>query len=82
VLGNEQRRWQYDRLTSLSSYHRRIIRVEDIFNEDKGADSFLEMLRRVTSMSFVIRGTGLGKPWGFGRRRGGQCRRQWKQDIG
>jgi molecular chaperone DnaJ len=53
ILSDAQRRWQYDRLTSL----------------------------RVTGMSFVIRGTGWGKPWGCGRRQGGQCRRQWRQDI-
>ena len=82
VLSDEQRRWQYDRLTSLLSYHRRTIPGEDIFNGNMGADSVLEMLRRMTSMSFVIRETGSGKPWSCGRRQGGQCRRQWRQDIG
>ena len=81
VLGDEQRRWQYDRLTSISSYPRRTMPVEDMANEYIEADSVLEMLRRMTGMSFVIRGTGLGKPWGCGRRQGGQCRRQWRQDI-
>jgi curved DNA-binding protein CbpA len=82
VLGDEQERQQYDRLTSLSSYHRRTIRVEDIFNEDMSTDSVLEVLRRMTNTSFVIRGTGWGKLWGCGRRQGGQCRRQWRPDIG
>jgi curved DNA-binding protein CbpA len=81
VLGDEQKRWQYNRLISLSSYPRRPMPVEDIFDENIGVDSVLEMLRRVTGMSFVIRGTGWGNPWGCGRRRGGQCRRQWRQDI-
>ena len=81
VLGDEQKRWQYDRLTSLSSYPRRTMPVEYMFNEDIRADSVLEMLRRMTGMSFVIKGTGWGKPWGCGRRQGGQCRRQWRQDI-
>jgi DnaJ-class molecular chaperone len=81
VLGDEQKRWQYDRLTSLSSYPRRTMPMEDMANEDIEADSVLEMLRRMTGMSFVIRGTGWGKPWGCGRRQGGQCRRQWRQDI-
>jgi DnaJ-class molecular chaperone len=53
ILGDEQRRWQYNRLTSLRS----------------------------AGMSFVIRGTGWWKPWGCGRRQGGQCHRQWRQDI-
>jgi curved DNA-binding protein CbpA len=82
VLGDEQKRWQYNRLISLSSYPRRPMPVEDIFDENMGVDSVLEMLRRVTGMSFVIRGTGWRNPWGCGRRRGGQCRRQWRQDIG
>jgi len=82
VLSDEQRRWQYDRLASLSSYPRRTMPVEDIFNEDMGADSILEMLRRLAGMSFVVRGAGWGRPWGCGRRQGGQCRRQWRQDIG
>ena len=82
VLGDEHKRWQYDRLTSLSSYPRRTMPVEDIFNEDMGADSILEILRRLAGMSFVVRGSGWGKPWGCGRHQGGQCRRQWRQDIG
>jgi DnaJ-class molecular chaperone len=82
VLGDEQKRWQYDRLTILSSYPRRTMSVEDIFNEDMGVDSVLEIFRKVTGTSFVVRGTGWGKPWGCGRRQGGQCRRQWRQDIG
>jgi DnaJ-class molecular chaperone len=81
ILSDEQKRWQYDKLTSLSSYPRRTMPVEDMFNEDIRADSVLEILRRMTGMSFVIKGTGWGKPWGCGRRQGGQCRRQWRQDI-
>ena len=81
VLSDEHRRLQYDRLTSLSSYPRRTMAVEDIFNENIGSDSILEMLRRLAGMGFVAKGMGWGKPWGCGRRQGGQCRRQWRQDI-
>ena len=81
VLGDEHRRWQYDRLAGISSYARRTMAVEDIFNENIGSDSILEMLRRLAGMGFVVRGAGWGKPWGCGRRQGGQCRRQWRQDI-
>jgi len=82
VLGDEQKRWQYDRLASLSSYPRGTMPVEDIFNGDMGADSILEILRRLAGTSFVVRGAGWGKPWGCGRRQGGQCRQQWRQDFG
>jgi DnaJ-class molecular chaperone len=81
VLGDEQKRWQYDRLTSYSTYPRRTMPVEDIFNEDIGAESVLEIFGRMTGMSFVIRRTGWGKPWSCGRRQGRQCRRQWRQDV-
>jgi DnaJ-class molecular chaperone len=52
ILSDEQRRRQYDRLTSL----------------------------RLASISFAVSGVGWGKPWGCGRRQGGQCRRQWRQE--
>jgi DnaJ-class molecular chaperone len=81
VLSDKQRRWQYDRLASLSSYPRRTMAVEDIFNENIGSDSILEMLRRLAGMGFVAKGMGWGKSWSCGRRQGGQCRRQWRQDI-
>ncbi len=81
VLGDKKRKWQYDRLTSLSSYPRRTIPVEDIFNENVGSESVLEMLRRLAGMGFAVRGAGWGKSWGCGRRHGGQCHRQWRQDI-
>jgi len=81
VLSDEHRRWQYDRLTSLSSYPRRTMAVEDIFNENIGSDSILEMLRRLAGMGFAAKGMGWGKSWSCGRRQGSQCRRQWRQDI-
>ncbi|MFC1909156.1 hypothetical protein ACFLXD_04805, partial [Chloroflexota bacterium] len=81
VLSDEQRRWQYDRLASLSSYPRITMTIEDIFNENIGSESVLEMLRKLAGMGFVVRGAGWGKPGGCGWRQGGQCRRQWRQDI-
>ena len=81
VLGDERQRWQYDRLASLASYSRRTMPMEDILNENMGSESVLGMLRRLAGMGFVVRGAGWGKPWGCGRRQGGQCRRQWRQNI-
>ena len=81
VLGDEQRRRQYDSLTRLSSYPRRTMAMEDIFNEDIGSDSILEMLRRLAGLGFVVKAAGWGRSGGCGRRQGGQCRRQqwWRE---
>jgi molecular chaperone DnaJ len=73
VLGDLERRRQYDRI--LSSYPPGTMPGEDIFNKDTELDSTLEMLRRYAGMGFIIRGMSWGKPWGCGRRQGGQCRR-------
>ena len=76
VLGDEKRKWQYDTFASLSSYPQGTINVENM-----GSESVLELLRKLAGMGFAVRGAGRGKPWGCGRRQGGQCRRQWRQDI-
>ena len=82
VLSDEEARWRYDSLTRLSGYSSRTMAVEDNFNGGMGSDSILEMLRRLAGLGFVVKGAGWGKSWGCGRRQGGQCRRQWRQDIG
>ncbi len=81
VLGDEQKRWHYDQVTALSSYPRTARSAEDTWSEDAETDDILEMLRRMAGRSSVMRGTGWGKPWGCGRRQGGQCRRwQFRED--
>jgi len=65
VLGDEQRKWQYDRLAGISSYAGRTIPVEDIFNNNMGSESMMEMLRRMAGMGFVVRGAGWGKSQGL-----------------
>ena len=73
VLGDEQRRWQYDRLRS---YARGAIRGQNIFGTDMGKD-ISAILRKYAGMGFVVRGMGWGR--GCGHRQG--CRRQWRQNI-
>ena len=71
VLGDEQKRWQYDRLANLYDYPGKTTYEED---------SILEMLRRMAGTNFIVRRPGWAKPWGCGRRGGGQCRRQnWRE---
>ena len=81
VLSDDEKRWRYNSLTRLSAYPRRTMATEDIFSEGMGSDGILEMLHRLAGLGFVVKGAGWGKSWGCGRRRGGQCRRQWRQDI-
>ena len=82
VLGDEQRRFQYDRLVNYSSNPRKTMHVEDIFTDEMEADSIMEMYQRLASMGFVVGRTGWRKPWSCGRRRGGgQCRRQYRQEY-
>jgi len=82
TLSDEEARWRFDSLTRLSGYSSRTMAEEDNFNGGMGSDSVLEMLRRLDGLGFVVKGAGWGKSWGCGRRQGGQCRRQWRQDIG
>lgn len=80
ILSDEDARWRYDSLTRLSGYSSRTMAVEDNFNEGMESDSVLEILRRLAGLGFVVKGVGWGKPWGCGRRQGGQCRRQqWRE---
>jgi DnaJ-class molecular chaperone len=81
VLGDEQKRWQYDRLVNPSSNPRNTMHAEDFFTDEMEADSIMEMLRRMAGSNFVVRQTGWRKPWGCGRRRGGQCRHQYRQEY-
>ena len=74
ILGNEELRWRYDSLATLS----RTMPVEGVFNRNMTSDITMEMLRKLAGMGFVVRGAGWGKGCG---RRGGGCRRQWRQDI-
>jgi DnaJ-class molecular chaperone len=82
VLSDEQKRWQYDRLTSPSGYpHSRIV-MEDIFSESIQAKVLREMLQKIAESGFAASGIGRSRSWGCKRRHECQYRRQWRQDIG
>lgn len=44
-------------------------------------DSLINTSNYSRNMGLVAGDPSLRKPWGCGRRRGGQCRRQWRPDI-
>ena len=80
VLGDEQKRWQYDRMVGLLRYPRGEPVVKDIFGDSSESD-MQELFRRLAGMGFVFTG-GHQRPWGCMRKRGWQCRRQQEQDSG
>jgi len=75
VLGNEHKRWQYDRLVSQSNYQRRTTSMEDT-----EVDSIFKMLRRMTGMSFVMKEMGRSNTWNCRRCNSGQCHRRWRKE--
>ena len=77
VLGDEQKRWQYDRMVGLLRYPRGERVVKDIFNESSESDPMQELFRRLAGMGFVFTG-GSRRPWGCMRKQGWRCR----QDSG
>jgi DnaJ-class molecular chaperone len=82
VLGDEHKRQQYDSLVSVSSYPRRTIIEEEFSTDNMASDLVREMLQRLSELGIAFTGFNCRRPWGCGCRQGGQCRRQWRQDIG
>jgi curved DNA-binding protein CbpA len=82
VLGDEHKRQQYDSLVSFSGYPHRTIIVEEFSTDSMASDLMREMLQRLSELGIAFTGFNRQRPWGCGRRQGGQCRRQWRQDIG
>jgi DnaJ-class molecular chaperone len=81
VLGDERKRWQYDQMLSLSAKPHETIIVEEFSTDNMASDLMREMLQRLSELGIAFTGFNRRRPWGCGRR-GGQCRRQWRQDIG
>jgi curved DNA-binding protein CbpA len=82
VLGDEQKRWQYDRVVSLLGYPRRKPVMGDIFSDSSESDPMQEMFQRLADLGLAFTGPGHRRSWGCMRRRGWQCRRQQEQDSG
>jgi hypothetical protein len=82
VLGDEDKRQQYNRLLSFSNFPRRTIIVEEFSTDSTASDLMREMLQRLSELGITFAGFNRRRPWGYGRRQGGQCRQQRRQDIG
>jgi curved DNA-binding protein CbpA len=81
VLGDEQKRWQYDRLLNWPGYSRRTIIINDIPNNGADLDLVREMLQRLADI-----GLSFGAPnyrrrsWGCKRQQGWRrCQRWWQE---
>jgi DnaJ-class molecular chaperone len=74
VLSDEYKRWQYDRLISLSGYPRREAFADNIFSERGETDFMLEILQKITGSGSAISAIHHGRSWGCKRHRGWQCR--------
>lgn len=80
VLGDEQKRRHYDQLISWSSYRRKGVVVEDIF-EDTFTDSMdLDLIREImqtfAGLDPNFRVFSRRRSWGCNRQRGWRCRRE------
>jgi len=81
VLGDEQKRLQYDRTVNLLGYLHRKLPIRDIFSDSIESDSMQEVSRRLADLGLAFTG-GRRRSWGCMRKRGWQCRRQQEQDSG
>ena len=81
VLGDEQKRWQYDRMMTLLHYSRGAPAVRDIFGDSHETGATQEMLQRLADLTFVFAGSHR-RSWGCMRKRGWRCRWQREQDSG
>jgi len=81
VLSSDHTRWYYDNFARVTGSAARTTPGEAFFRGGIDSSSMLDMLRKLAGMGIIVKGAGRGKSWGCGRRQGGQCRRQWRQDI-
>jgi len=79
VLGDEQNRWQYDRLLSWSNYPRRTVVMEDIFRDELDPDIMREILQRFVELGLSFGSFNQARLWRCKRQRGWRCRGEWQQ---
>jgi curved DNA-binding protein CbpA len=80
VLGNDQKKRQYDRLINWSGYLRKSIVIEDTFKDSIDQDLIREIMQRFAALNPSFRALGRRRSSSCKRQRGWRCRRQWWQD--
>ena len=80
VLGDEYRRWQYDRLADLSRHPRMAAMPDDGSVGRQEWDRLMRTLMTLTGAGVASGRWGRAGSWGCGRRQGGGCRRRWQRE--
>ena len=81
VLGNEQKKWQYDRLLNWPSYSQRTIIINDTPNDAADLDLVREMLQRLADIGLSFSAPNYRRgSWGCKRQQGWRhCQRWWQE---
>jgi curved DNA-binding protein CbpA len=80
VLGDEQKKWRYDRLLDWPGYSRRTIIINDIPNSGADPDLVREMLQRLADIGLSFGAPNYRRSWGCKRQQGWRrCQRWWQE---
>ena len=80
VLGDEQKKRQYDRLLDWPGYSGRTIIINDIPNNTADLDLLREMLQRLADIGLGFSSSNYRRSWGCKRQQGWRrCQRWWQE---
>ena len=77
VLGDEQKKRQYDRILSWPGYSRRTIIINDISNDRADLDLVREMLQRLAGIGLSFSAPNYRSSWGCKRQQGWRRCQRW-----
>ena len=80
VLGDEKKRWQYDRLLDWPGYSRRTIIINDTPKDAADLDLVREMLQRFADIGLEFRSSNYRMSWGCKRQRMWRRCQRWGKD--
>ena len=80
VLGDEQKKRQYDRLLDWPSYSRRTIIINDTSKDGADLDLVREMLQRLADMGLSLGAPNYRRSWGCKRHQGWRRCQRWQQE--
>ena len=81
ILGDEKKRWQYDRLLDWPGYSRRTVIINDTPKDVADIDLLREMLQRLADIGLSLSAPNYRrKSWGCKRQQGWRrCQRWWQE---